>query len=553
MLNVQDQMAAQSRMEGKRYNFENLWLDAARLYLPRQAEFQMQFSTQGEDRNADIFDDYGIGALNDGKSIAISMLMPRGQITQRLTASDPELMKLQHVRLWFERLSQRLDRHRMMPESGFVQQSDESMASLLAFGNQAMTVEMRYDPRTRRAVGLRYRSDHIGQLFIEKNYQGLVSRLHRKFKMSAADALRRWGAELEKAPQVMQAARGDAKQQAREFEFLYVITDNPDIVDGRADKAGKAYLAGFISCADKEWVAYGGTDSRETIYSRYNTAPSEDYGRGPGIDVLGTMKSLQALAVDLEVGAEMTMMPPLGGPDDSLDLLINYGAGEFTPGAVSRRGDMLVQPLFKVGDGQWLMASQAEKRAQVDRAFFRNLLLTGQGDAKTHVTDTQLYLRDAEKGMLLAPLAMQETEWLTPMLDRELYLLSQLGEMDDMPNEVAEAGGAMQTVYDNPLSRARKAEAAGGYFMLAKNVAELGPLIPEIPQKFTQMYPMEKVLPGLADIHGVPEAWAATKDELEAKQQEQAQRQSAQDMLAIAQQTGATAKDFAQAEALAGA
>jgi hypothetical protein len=57
-------------------------------------------------------------------------------------------------------------------------------------------------------------------------------------------------------------------------------------------------------------------------------------------------------------------------------------------------------------------------------------------------------------------LKRQETEWFTPQTERELDLMNEMGMLDDMPPEVAEAGGLYQIIYDNPLATARKAGEA---------------------------------------------------------------------------------------------
>ena len=544
MLNAQDQIKAQERMHTARSSFETEWSEAATYFLPRQADFRSQNSTQGVPRTREIYDEYCARALDDGKSIAVGMVMPRGALFQGIAPPDiDELMKKQHVRAWYERKTRRLFELRHDPNSGFVQQTDESWASLLAFGNQGMSVNLRYDPLTRDPVGLRYRSEHIGQCYIEQNWQGLQGRTHRKWKWTAEQALAHWGRDkLKRAPKVLEAAT-DSKRAHHEFEFLAVSIENPNVDGGRMDMAGKRFIGGYISMADSDWVEQGGWRSRELTYSRFMKSPTETYGRGPGVDMLPAAKALQQIQVDLMTGAEMALMPPLGGPDDALDMIINYGAGEFVPGAFDMAGRQVIAKLFDVGDFQGPLAIQAQLREQIDRAFFRHLMFLNQ-DMKSHVTDGQIMERVQEKGVLLQPLATQETEWLSPMLEREIDLMWEMGEFDDMPAEVEEAGGRRITTYDNPLNSALMAEEAAGYFRMSASVANMAQYDPAYMQEFNKMFPARKVMPNLARVMRVPASWMATDAELEEADAVDAQRQSAQDALATGAALGGIAKDL---------
>lgn len=547
MLDAATQTKAQERMHNARSSFEAEWAEAAQYFLPRQADFSGQNSTQGVPRTREIYDSYPARALDDGKSIAVGMVMPRGALFQGIAPPDrEELLKLQHVVAWYERKTSRIFEHRHDPKSGFVQQTDESWASLLAFGNQGMSVTHRIDPRTRRPIGLRYRSEHIGLCYIEQNWQGLQGRTHRKWKWTAEQALDRWGREmLQRAPQVLEAATDDKKKHT-EFEFLLVVIDNPNVDPDRMDMKGKPFIGGYISLADKEWIEQGGWNSRELTYSRFMKSPTEDYGRGPGVDMLPEAKALQQIMVDLMTGAEMGLMPPLGGPDDALDMIINYGAGEFVPGAFDMMGRQVIGKLFDVGDFQGPLAIQTQLREAIDRAFFRHLLFLTQ-DMKSHVTDAQIMERVQEKGVLLQPLATQETEWLSPMLDREIDLMGQMGEFDDMPGEVIEAGGVRAITYDNPLNAALMSEEAAGYFRMSQAVATQAAYDPAWMQEFNRMFPARKVMPNLARVLRVPAKWQATEKELQAADEADARRQGTQDLLETGAAVAGIAKDLGAA------
>jgi hypothetical protein len=552
MLDAQETLTAQSRMESSRSGFDRQWQDAAELFLPRQADFYNAYRQQGEDRSNRIFDSYGAQAADDGTAVFEGYVMPKGALWQLMTVPGDraDLANLQHVREWFETKTKRLHMLRNNAMSGFATESNESAASLMVFGNQGMEVEPLRDPMLNKPVGLRYRSEHIGRIYFEEDWQGLPGRRHVKTRRTAKQALERFGAALERAPQIMNAA-SDPKRANTEFELLRVILPNPAIDPGRLDYLGKPWLCGFLSVADKEFIEIGGYRAAPLTCSRFQKSPTETYGRGPGINILPDIKAAQAIMIDLMVGAEMSLRPPLGAPDDATDMLINYAAGEVTYGAIDARGNRLIQPLMEIGDMAGALKIQEQIHGLIDRAFYRHLLFTNQ-DMKSHVTDGQLYERTQEKGVLLSPLSRQETEWFTPMLDREVDVMAQMGEFDDMPGELQEAGGIKHVMYDNPLNRALRAEQAGGYFRALDKVVAVAQYDPSALQTFFREYPLAKAIRGIGDIEAIPASWAATDAEKAAFDKAQAAQKQAQDIKNLAdtaEPIGRAAKDFSQATA----
>lgn len=548
MLDAAAVIARQGLMESKRMPFDSKWQEAAELFLPRQADFPWDSRrTEGEDRSNQVMDEYGQDALDDGVSVAQGFVMPTGSLWQLLQAPE-ELKRYQHVREWFERKTLRLYALRLDPFSGYSGQVGESLASLMCFGNQAMKVELRTDPVIRRPVGLKYRTEHIGGVWIEQDWQGIPFRFHQKIRWTAEQARQFFTeARLQAAPKVLAAAL-DPKKRGDEFEFLLCCEVNYDIDHGRMDWRGKPYMGGYISLTDKSYIQQGGWNSNPITYSRFYKSPSETYGRGPGTKVLPAMKAAQAIMLDIMVGAEMSLMPPLGAADDMQDQQIIYGAREITYGAIDHRGNPTVRKLFDIGDINPALAVQQRIEKVIDKAFFRNMLAMLQ-DLKSHVTDGQLADRRQEKGILLQPLSRQEEEWFTPMLNREIDLMAQLGEFDDMPHEVREAGGARGVKYDNPLNRMIRAEQASGYFRTLDKVTAVAQYKPEALDIFFTEFPLEKAVRGIAEIEAVPASWAATDAEKEKAQQDRISQEQAQQALAALPDVARAAKDFSQAGA----
>ena len=501
----------QARMKQQRQPFETLQRECAELLLPRQSNFDnIGRYNQGANLQTRIFDEYAQQALEQGVSIFEGYVMPRGQIWQRWEFADEDLMKSQANREWCDRKNMQLFRLRNDPKSGFTGQTHESVASLFAFGMQSMWIDLRRDIQ-KKVIGLSYQSEFIGEIFVKEDHQGLISIVHHVFQWQARKADAKWGVN---APPAVKAAM-KANDGDRMIEFIHRIEPNREYDPERIDEKGKPWRGCYLCVPDNKIFETGGYFSMPRIVSRFINAPNEEYGRCPAFTILPAIRATQQMMLDLMAASELKAMPPLAAHDDMMDQTVRYAAREITYGALDSRGNRRLVPLIEGADMSDSFALLEKLHGHIDRAFFVDMLQI-RNDMKSHVTDSQLYQREEEKGMLLAPLANQETEWLSLMLDRELSLMEEAGMMDDMPGEIAEAveaGVGLRVMYDNGLTRAQEAGAAAGYFRMQEQFAGLFQADPTTLQQFQQKYPFDKVLDHMGRINGVPAAWEATDDE----------------------------------------
>lgn len=542
----------QTRMEAERSSFTNVIEDVARYVLPSFACFRTsQSGFEHVTETQHVWDTHAMDALDKGVSIAKYFTMPRERIWHMIAPADDELLKLPHVKLWYERKSKLYFQRLYDALSGFAAESTVQWAQLLGFGNGALSVDLRRDHVTKLPMGFGFRSEHVGQVFIDENFQRQVTRSHRKFELSAEAAWGQWGDKLIRADRVMTAARDENKRHEK-FEFIKVIEPNPNFQAGRADKWGKAWHECYVSVTDKEVIADGGTNARSMVYSRLKRKPNSKYGDGPGVEKLPDIKECQQIHLDIAVSNEMALLPGYGLHDDMQDNMVRVGPNEFSYGAINARGERMVVPIFEGGDATGAEGQLERLHQGIDRRFYGDLLQLYQ-ELKTHITATERLQRREELGVVLDPLMSQEEEWFAPMLDRCIELGAQLGDYDDMPGEVREAGGLYSSKFDNPLTRAQIASRAMGYFKMKEEVISLAAVYPEAPVELERLYPLRKVLPGIADSLDVSMEWAATPDEIARFDADRAQDKAMKDALATLPDVAGAAKDFAQAEKFANA
>lgn len=521
--------------EANRANFDAQWQDVADYLLPRQADFltggaSFSQGNQGNRRTGKIFEETGMLALDRGVAVCEGYAIPRGARWQQISPRDPELMKLRHVRAWYDNLTSLTFQLRSAPYSGFDTQAHEGFAALLSFGNQSMWTEVRRD-ELGRPLGLFYRSEHIGSIWCWEDAWGRVDTTHRKFRLTARQAAQRWpDATPESAKK---ALTGNSPRPDEAHDYLHVICPNSDYEEGRLDHKGKRWRSAYVDIAARQVFDVGGYRTNPRAYSRYEKSPYETYGRGPGMTVLPAVKACQQMMKDLITAGEFNARPALLCEDDDLDGMIQYFAGGITYGGV-RNGERTVMPMFEGIDLSEARELLQDTRAIIQQAFFNDLFLVQQGELKSHVSAAAIMERAQEKGVLLAPIGRQETEWFGPLADRELDLMGEMGLLDDMPGEVREAGGAYQLRYENPLARAQKAEQAGGFYQMLQGVTPLIQAKPQLIDEFLARFPFDKLVEGLAWIHSVPAAWEADENERAQSKQALAGDAQAQQLLQAA-------------------
>ncbi len=523
----------QGDMEADRANFDAMWQDVAEYLLPRQADFLQLggVNPQGLRRTSRLFDETAMLALDRGVAVCEGYAIPRGTRWQLLGPRDDELAKLRHVREWYERKTGQLFELRSAPYSGFDTQSHESFASLLAMGNQSMWSEIRRD-RLGRPLGIYYRSEHIGSIWAREDAWGRVDTTHRKFHLSARQAMQKW--PNSPPPSAAKAMAGSSPKPEAMHAYLEVIEPNAQFDADRLDWRGMAWTCCHVDIEAKAVFDRGGYHTQPRAYSRYEKSPYETYGRGPGMTVLPAVKACQQMVRDLMTAAEFAARPGLLAADDDLDGMIQYFSGGVTFGGLDAQGNRLLVPMFEGADMSMAKELLGDTRGVIQQAFFNDLFLIQQGELKSHVSAAAIMERASEKGLLLAPIGRQETEWFGPLADRELHLMDELGLLDDMPGEVKEAGGAYQLRYENPLARAQKAEQAGGFYQMLQGITPIIQSKPALIDEFLARYPFEKIMSGLAWIHGAPASWEADEAEQKANKDAIASAAQAEQLLAAA-------------------
>lgn len=523
--------------------FEGHWEEVAELIDPpsRNTFTYGSQNTPGEKKTDKQVDATGMQALERFKAICDSLITPRNQTWHTLAADNPYLMKNRRVQLFFEEATRALFKHRYAPNANFSAQNQGVFHSLGAYGTGSIFVD-RFQAADRGGRGLRYKSLHLGSTYFRENHQGLIDGLVRVLRMTARQMVQKW-TEEKCPPQICEAFQ---KRSENLFEVIHLVTPRADYEpENVMSPKSKPFKSVYVSMTGKWLLEHDGYFSFPVAASRYIQTPGEVYGRSPAMQVLPALKTLNAeKRTFLKQGhraADPVLLTVEGGLVD-----FSMRPGAMNPGGMAMNGTRLVDVL-PTGEIQISKEMMAEEKMLINDAFLVTLfqILT---ETPT-MTATEVIERTNEKGILLAPtIGRQQSEYLGPLIAREVDVLSMEGLLPPMPPELREANGEYTVIYTSPLSRAMRAQEAAGFMRTVESVKE----IVNITQDPSLLDPFnfDTAIPAIAEINAVPPSWMAGEDEIKQKRAARADAQAKQQAIQAAPGQAAMMKaEAAAAEA----
>lgn len=500
------QIVAESKREFQQLQtmravFGSHWEEVAELVLPtsRNTFYYGNYNFPGQKKTDRQVDASACLALDRFSAILDSLLTPRNAMWHQLEASNPYLMKDRSVRLWFETVTRILFKHRYAAIANFSAQNQNQYQSLGAFGTGCMFID-RYEG-VDGAKGLRYKHLPLGEMFLRENHQGLIDGFCRWFRLTPQQALKQFADVPENIPEGIKKAA--EMNQQMPFEFLHRVCPRDDYEPGRWDFKGKLYASYYICLTTSTFLREGGYTSFPIAASRYMQTPGEVYGRSPMMTALPAIKTLNAEKRDFLTQGHRAGTPVLLTTDDGVvDFSMRPGA--LNKGGMSTDGKPLVGTL-PIGNIQITKEMMDEERGLIESFALVDLFKILLGDPKIY-TATQITEMMAQRGILIAPtVGRQQSEYLGPLIDRELDVLADLRMLPPMPPALVEAQGEYHAVYTSPLARDMRAQEIAGAMRTVDMAIQIANAKGD-PSVFDR-FNMDNILADSGQINGMPESW----------------------------------------------
>ncbi len=526
------------KMVAKRRFYEPMWQEIAERVLPDSAMFTGTKSP-GSKRTQKMFDATAPLALSRYGAAMESMLTPRTQRWHGLRHRIEELNEDPDVQEYYEEVTDILFTLRYAPAANFASQAHECYLSNGAYGTGAMFTD------DMLGEGLRYRSLHLSEVFLAENFAGIIDLVDRVFTFTARQAAQRFGEDS--LPDVIK--RAITKDPLQEFRFLHCVKPNEDYKPGSYGQNSLRFESTYL-CMDEAKIVRDGKGYRTFPYaiSRNMTMPGEIYGRGPASLVLPDIKQLNEFEKVMLRQGHLAVDPPILMQEDGSLTGFNMQPGALIWGGVSADGDQLAHP-FKTDARLDVGFDMLEQKRKVINDAFLVTLFQILVDAPA-MTATEAMLRAQEKGQLLAPtMGRQQSEFLGPLIAREIDILEAAGALPPPPAILQHHGLMFDVEYVSPLNRAQMAEEG----VAISRTMEIAGAIAQFDKRVVKMLKGPEMLREAGKINGLKSSLLMSKSEMEDLDKQEQEQDAAQTALAAAPVAGEAAKNFAQAQAIAAA
>lgn len=507
------------QLRGYRGTWEQHWQEISQYMMPGHSHTfnALSIRTPGQKHMQHVFDSTAIIASKRFAAIMDSLLTPRSQMWHQLEAEDPIVNADRLSRLWLEKVNEILFQYRYAPEANFPSQNQQSYLSMGLYGTGSMFID-----QLAKGKGIRYKNIHLGETYFRENHQGMVDSCYRYFQMTARQALQKWPKTV---PSALRIAADKYPDQL--VNLLHVVEPREDWEPGRLDANGMPWCSYYVSMQGDALLSEGGYRVFPYAVGRYEQMPGEVYGRCPGMDCLPAVKMLnEEKKITIKQGHRITD-PPMFVPDDGV-VSISFKPGSINGGGVTADGKMLVHTL-PTGNLAVTRELMEDERNLINDTFLVTLFKILVESPE--MTATEVLERAKEKGILLAPtIGRQQSEYLGPILARELDLLAAQGLLPPPPPLIVQSG-RYHVKYTSPLNRDQMAEEAAAFERSIQGAVELSTNLgrPELLDPFN----LDLALTETSAIRGMPARWlndadtiAATRDN-RAQQQQQAQAMQA--------------------------
>ena len=525
----------QGEMQSERANFDSLYAEIARYIMPEYNGFNGDVLTNQVKSRIQIFDSTAASALDKLSSALNDMLTPRNQIWHNLETNIKKINENREFQLWAEEVVEILFAERYSPRSNFASQIIECYRGLGAFGTTGIFVD-------EHKGALRYRSEHLADLYIRENAHGLIDRAHRKLKYTAEQAADKFGG-MENLPEVMQKAAKASPN--RKFDFIHCIKPNPNY-DPESFLADRMqFLSVYVAIDGQKVVQKGGYRKFRLPVSRYVTSPRQTYGSSPAIRALPDIKTLNEMEKTILQQGHKSVAPPLLAASDAVLAQFSMVPAHINYGALDENGREKVKEMTTGSNFPLGLEMSDRRREIINDAFLVNLF---QILVETpSMTATEVMERAKEKGMLLAPTGgRQQSELLGGIIECEIDILDRMGKLPPKPAILEDAGAEVSVIYTSPLNQAQRAGEGAAIARTFEAVTPLAQIDPTVLDPFN----LPKISRELADINGFKPSLLYSEEELAEKQRQKAEREQAEALLNAAPVTAQTAKGFAEAQAL---
>lgn len=474
-ITADDILGSCETLKTRRSQFEAQWKQTADVIFPRMNIFDNAGLSPQNAKKKTVVYSKPLLALTNFAAGYNSMLTPSGSKWHDLTLTEPAQEKLKGVGDWLVEGRNRLFRERYTGGAGFGAQQHEKYMSLGLFGNGIMSI----NPNPNG--GIFYKNHHIAEHFLAENHNGRIDIDYHVFALNGRQALERYGDNLpDKTHNLASSKPMDS------FKFIHMVKPNPDYDPNSLLSEKKKFISVHVDVDMGEIMVVTGFNTFPYAVSRYVTIPNDVYGTGAAQLVLPDILMANEMSRTGLVSKKLRGLPPVLTKNDGIVTPSGGGrieSGKVIKGGLDAAGNPNMRPYISGADPVVIDNEIQRSGELIDQAFLADLFRVLSSTKRMTTVEVMELLE--EKADLLAPLmGREQSESLSPQIEREIDILSSQGRYPELPPALADLQQDREinydVVYTSPLAQAQKAKEALGVIRTVGTAMEFAAADPKV-------------------------------------------------------------------------
>lgn len=506
-----------------------VWREVRQYVMPTYSDYL----TEGGARGMNIFDTTAIEARKRLAAGMYNWMAPPDKRWFEIVPQDDELAKDEEVKDYFSEVTKILAL--AMANSNWASVLIQVLNNL-ACGLDGVVYCEDGGPNT----ALNFKSFPIETVCYSENSRGRVDTVFRELEMTSRQLVQEFGND--KLPDKIKREGTDPKQQDKKRKILHAVfprqTRDPEVWDNK----NMPFADVYIELETRAIIYESGFNEYPFAVCHFDKSDNETYGRGPGMDMLPTIKMLNRMQQAYIVSAERQADPSWLVPDGSLmakDFNRDPGAViPYKPDVNGAKPEILPEG----GNGAKEFQDIKEVQNNIKVGFFWDIF-DPLGDLK-QITATEAEIRNEGKMIPFAPIAGNlHSELFRVVIHRVFGIVSRRGMLPDPPQKLLDHPDYKIEFVSKIALSIKKIESLG-WLQTEASLANIAAVKPDIMDNFE----LDEIARDIALVNGSSPKWlvpAKDRDEVRAaRAQQMQQQQQAEQLLAGA---GALGSNMAKA------
>ena len=375
---------------------------------------------------------------------------------------------------------------------------------------------------------LHFKSFPVETVCYSEDSRGKVDSVFREFSMTAHQIMQEFGKD--KIPDKIRKEAMDNGSMDTRHTILHAVFPRSKYDPELMDNKNFPFADCYIDMQSKALIYEGGFQEFPFAVCRFDKSDNETYGRGPGIDMLPTIKMLNRMQQAYIVSAEHRATPSYLVPDGSLlakDFDLNPGAIiPYKPTLNNAKPEIL--PASPSGMKEFQDIKEVQQAVRV--GFFWDIF-DPLGDMR-NITATEAEIRNDGKMIPFAPIAGNlHSELFRVIIHRVLGIVSRRGLLPQMPLKLTEKPDYKVEFVSKIALSIKKLESLG-WLQTEAAVANIAARNPEVMDNFRD----DEIVRDISLVNGSSPGWLRSVKEREeirkARAEVRQQQAAAQEVMA---------------------